>query len=135
MLCVHLVIQCSPRPGQVVWSVRAGGMDRPSRVQYHTCWFNILQVARRADVLCHPFSLRPHWVYKRTEERGSPPQNTRASVLGLISVLPCKAGAWRGVGGRRYLYCDGRASCTGYCYSRGFASERYCCFSDVPPAC
>ncbi len=32
---VHLVQWLSPRPGQMVWSARAGGMDRPSRTQSH----------------------------------------------------------------------------------------------------
>jgi hypothetical protein len=31
---VHLVID-QPQTGQVVWSVRAGGMDRPSRTKSH----------------------------------------------------------------------------------------------------
>ncbi len=48
VLCIHLVIdlQICPRPGQVVWSVRAGGMDRPSRTKLHTsCWVSFLQPA------------------------------------------------------------------------------------------
>jgi hypothetical protein len=36
VFCVHLVInQLSPRPVQEVWSVRAGGMDCPSRTKSH----------------------------------------------------------------------------------------------------
>ncbi len=40
----------------VVWSVRAGGMDRTS------CWITLLQTARRAAVLGQPSSLRLHWL-------------------------------------------------------------------------
>ncbi len=34
VFCVHLIID-HPRPGQVVFSVRTGGMDRPSRTKSH----------------------------------------------------------------------------------------------------
>jgi hypothetical protein len=33
-LCTFSNASC-PRPGQVVWSVKAGGMDRPSRTKSH----------------------------------------------------------------------------------------------------
>ncbi len=35
VFCVHLVTDQPCRPGQVVWSVSAGGMDCPSRTVSH----------------------------------------------------------------------------------------------------
>ncbi len=59
----------SPRPGQVVWTVRAGGMARPSCTKSHpvVCWVTLLQSDRRAVVLDQPSSFRPHWVWPHPE--------------------------------------------------------------------
>jgi hypothetical protein len=50
----------SPRQGQAVRCVKAGGTDRPSRKKSHpAAWVTLLQPARRAAVLGQPSSLRP----------------------------------------------------------------------------
>jgi hypothetical protein len=57
---VHLVID-QPRPGQVVWSNRAGGISAHHTYKITPCWVTLLQSARRAAVLGQSSSLRSHW--------------------------------------------------------------------------
>ncbi len=57
------------RPRQAVWSVRIGGLDRPSH-KIRPCWVTLLQPARRAAVLGQPTSFRPHCSRLSTDYEG-----------------------------------------------------------------
>ncbi len=60
VFCVHSQID-QPRSGQVVWSVKAGGMNRPSHTKSHPAGSLSSSQPKRAGVLDQLSSLRPHW--------------------------------------------------------------------------
>jgi hypothetical protein len=61
LFCVHLVIYQPQTAGQVVWSVKAGGMDRPSHTKSHPA--GSLSSRQQGGPPCwtSPLAFGPHW--------------------------------------------------------------------------